>query len=241
VAQPNEVKLVFPDAFFTPGMRLDQLVRGEPYKRDVRTVLGIPADEFEKANVALEQAPGAIGRNRLLELVSPILGEASQAFANFAWHFHSVKAEFPNADMVQEIERRTTKLFTDDHSVVADLAPRLRRLMQRKAGLELQAKVRTVAVRTGNRLSELTLTSDLRPVMDGPGDSVEAMLPITTLRLGVLTDNGAKTLEARLSEKELARLEEEVARARTKLAALKAFVRKSGIPLPESDLLEDEQ
>lgn len=236
VAEP----IFLPEGLLSPVSRLVRLLQGEPFKRDAQTFLSIDETVFEHLNEVLEAATGPIGQRRLMRLVKPILEDASQAFVNFAWNFHTFKSDFPQVSLEEQIERRAANLYAEDPEAAKKLVSRVRRLMERKPGLELQMKVLSVAARASNPLSEASLTSDLRPVMDNSGDRVEAMLPITTLKVEVVTDNGPVAVEARVSESELLQLQKDVARALTKLQTLKAFVRKSSVPLPESDLLEED-
>lgn len=214
------------------------MLRAEGFKRDARVLVEIPDDLFETANLALERATGPLGPSRAHEVLRALLTtEQSNAIVNFTSNFGGLHREFPGYDVPREVELRSAKVFADSPEMPGQLRARLERLLVPKPGIELQAKVDRVSEKTGRRLEELSLVCDLRPVFDDSRSKVEALLPITVMKLVVRADDGSKTVEAQLSEKELLDLEVEVARAKSKLSVLKSLVHATGVALPESDLL----
>jgi len=224
---------------FPMSFSLDQIVRSDAFRRDATRVLRITDELFEAANVALESATGSIGRSRIRTIVGGVLEDEDQAegFIQFVLNFSDLRREFEvePSQLVNDVVQRTSKFSEPEQ---ATLGARLDRVLRTKPGLERQAKVDDVAQKTGSHLDQLCLVTDLRPVFDETRENIEALVPMTTLKMVVHGDSGLTSVEVRMTEQELANLADEVSKARKKLATLGALVRKQpDIELPESEMV----
>lgn len=225
-----------------------QLFRIESFQVDVRHVLAIPGDEFARALDAVTECHDSfIGLRRLGELLRGVSKtDEREALLRFLTVFPRLaEAAFEDP---KEFSERLGELVKENFG---DLAERdRRRLVERlvsvssiaSSGIKLAQKAFRVATILGHELESFELVCDLRPVFDDERTEVKGLIPVTTLQLVIEADDvGSKqTIQARISERDLKSLCKKAERARSKLDAMKAFVRSSGVPLPESQLTEDD-
>jgi len=101
-------------------------------------------------------------------------------------------------------------------------------------GLERQAKAHSLSERIGQPLERIEMICDLRPVFDSTKESVEGMVPLTTLRLVVKGADGLPVaFEAVLSERHVFALAKASRDAKRKLKRLRSLLSELNIAIPD--------
>lgn len=224
----------------------DELIGTSAFRRDGKAVAAVPDETFIQAMDRIDADAGFVGPVRLKEIVSEVVHDDEQArgLSNFIYNIQSLRRHARKDDaasLAREFTESLQKASVPDGGLTADevarLAHRLPRIAAPKTSMDRQAKAVGVARRVGLALDKIALACDLRPVFDDSRDNVEAMIPLTLMRVVARGPEGfPQTLEVTLTEKQLLDLNTEVERARTKLATLKRFVEKTAVPIPESPM-----
>jgi hypothetical protein len=238
-------------SFYVPfsgpsGKYLEQLFQAEHFIEDAQFLVAVPEVVFDQALTAIENHNGFLGPRGLKNLIEPIIEHADQrqALINFVSNLPKIRRELGlsveafarecEEELQAQAEQWTERLGETD---LENLISRVHRIIQPKLGLEKQAKADSVVRRVGASLDEMAIVCDLRPIFDDDRQRVEGMIPITTLKIVALKQDGLPiALELRLSEKQIATLCEESERARRKLAVLKQLLKDKSIELPESTM-----
>lgn len=218
---------------------LGRLFQLKDFLRDARLIAQIPEEGFVSAISAVEGQEGFLGPRRLRELLGQFVrDDAKRAFTNFIVHFGRLRREEgASEEFAQDVEDELRESARDnlEPQVLETLASRLRRIIEPKPAVERYAKAETVTHKVGASLDELALVCDLRPIFDEEREYVEGMVPVTTLKLAVINQDGfPQTLEVLLSEKQVSTLCEEAERARKKIKVLKQLLQEKKIAMPEA-------
>ena len=97
----------------------------------------------------------------------------------------------------------------------------------------LQWKADQLRKTTGIELEDIQLICDIRPVFDDARSTIMGAIPISTLKLDVVDRDGApRSIEIRLTEKQLAELASKAELARQKIRVIKQTLAEKSIPLP---------
>jgi len=100
-------------------------------------------------------------------------------------------------------------------------------------GHERQAKAERLSQTTGLPLEKIEIICDLRPVFDKGRDTVEGIIPYTTLKIVCKGPDGLPVaLEAILSQDDVAQLAKASADAKKKLAGLRQLMQEKKLPIP---------
>lgn len=225
---------------------------GDPFQtaafvRDARTLIGVPKETFARALADLGALDGFESEGDVTATLAATVGDAGVArvvmrfVRNFSRTRDAVGDKFES-----QLERTLRTSLSAAQDTPAELTPGELDLLVERAracagpfpAIDRMEKAATLARATGNSLSEFSLFCDLRPVFDESRKSIEGCVLVTTLKISYFDDEGtSSTAELCLSEADLDALTEEVARARSKLDALKAFAAAKNIQLasPEGD------
>jgi hypothetical protein len=121
--------------------------------------------------------------------------------------------------MLQTVTAEDASEPTFSASEVTDAKERILRLFAATPTLERQAKADELTSATGQRLKEIKLVCDLRPVFDRERNRIEGVFPVTTIRLVCEGADGLPlSFEAIMSESDVDQLSEVVTHAKQKLA-----------------------
>lgn len=224
---------------FPPGFALpisDGMIR------DAKIILGLEPEKIEAICRKIQDYPGFLNREALEELLTPHFTdkEIPRGLARFITAIHeglreaeqTVEQFIANIEnWLGEEENKEKGLLSQEE--IAELRNRLPLVLQSFAGLERQAKARHLSEATGQPLEKIEIICDLRPVFDETREVIEGMFPYTTLKVickGV--DGLPVTLEAILSEKDVAGLAEASALAKKKLGKLQEHLAQKEIRMP---------
>ncbi len=235
----------YKSAFFfgTPPFKLlaSRLVCDEDFLADMQLVVGLSEDRFLHLTGALEKLDAFISRDVLDATVSHVLAGESDA-GKLAAAIYRISEVLHDADMpTQDAMRILSEAITGEEKPFNSeerrtLVERLRRLAVVPNGLGRQFKAQKLAVATGAELDQANIICDIRPIFDSSRHRVEGALPVVILRLDYTTSGGeSEVLEVRMSEKQIARLEETVATAKRKVAVVKELLKSQSIPVPSTE------
>jgi hypothetical protein len=125
--------------------------------------------------------------------------------------------------------------FSEDE--VAQAKDRILRLFASAPSLERQAKAVELSSATGQRLQEMKLICDLRPVFNKERNQIEGVLPITTIRLVCEGADGLPlSFDAVMSEVDVDQLFEIASYAKQKLASIRELSDRMNLPIPTTQL-----
>lgn len=230
---------------------LERFLSQPAFVEDARVFGQIPIDALDRALALVRDTPGFLGRARIIELLVGALGDAKQgeSLANVLVNFARLRQDLsipPKVFLREVISKVPKSLEQLDEPLREAVQGRLPKALEPVPCVDRQVKVDALVRRTGSHLDDLSMTCDLRPVFNDDRTQVEGLVPLTTLRLvtHLAGTFEPSVLEISVTEKELARLCDEVDRAKRKLVALKAFVKShDDIALPESRMtvLEDSE
>lgn len=225
---------------------LERLLHSAAFVEDAKQLAGISDEALEQTLNVIQNASGFVGARRLHDLIIGVIGDRPQStsLVNFIVNFGEMRRDAEiSADAFAESIIAGLSPDLDD-TVRKALESRLGRILTPIQGLERQAKAERVVRKTGAHLDEFAFVSDLRPVFDVNGESVDGLIPLTTLKLVVHRPGelSPTMVEAYLTEDELDEFSRGVERAKRKLQTLKQLVKmQTGIELPESMITLSEQ
>ena len=111
-------------------------------------------------------------------------------------------------------------------------------LLEPYLGFQRQQKAGRLEKATGQRLTQLDLICDLRPVFDEERKTIEGWLPLTHLKVVATSESGLPVMfEAVMSEFQIRSLQKAADSAIRKLECLKSHAKSAGASLPTSELL----
>lgn len=115
----------------------------------------------------------------------------------------------------------------------AELRQRLPLVLGPFPGNRRQAKAEGLSQATGLPLEKIDIICDLRPVFDGDRETVEGIIPYTTLRIVCKGADGLPlAIEAILSQDDVGQLAKASADAKKKLARLRQLMEEKELPVP---------
>ncbi len=228
--------------FGSPPFKLlaSRLVRDEDFLADMQLVVRLNEDRFRHLAGTLEKSDAFINREVLDATVSQVLAGQNEA-EKLAAAIYRVSEVLHDADMPADDAMRilSEAITAEEKPFTADerrtLVERLRRLAVVPNGLGRQFKAQKLAAATGAELDQANIICDIRPIFDSSRRRVEGALPVVILRLEYTTSGGeSEVLELRMSEEQIARLEETVATAKRKVAVVKELLKSQSIPVPST-------
>jgi hypothetical protein len=220
---------------------------------DAKLLLSLSDEQFQLLQSELRNCSGFLSKVGLISILSRFLPEPALATraATFILaieerkrvHHYKVR-DF--ADEVGEWQREQSTeenhppvLSSDDLELARSRFPVL---FASLPGLELQAKALNLAERIGQPLERIEIICDLRPVFDANRENVEAMIPVTTLRLVCKSADGLPVaFDAVLSERDVHALARASSDAKKKLSRLREVMETCKIAVPEMAVPNDEE
>lgn len=211
---------------------------------DLRKFVRLPDDTFEKTLSSLEHAPTFVDKSDLVELLRQQLltGDAELVARVIRW-MNRVSREGSTIEQICSelalIRRKRTgqeepAFQESDLKLMKSRGDRLSAVWH---FLERQHKAEELCKVTGMRLQSAQFVCDLRPIFDSERETIEGLLPVTTLRIVAEGIDGIPCgMDVILSEADLQRIDTQVTHARRKIAASKAVSEQLGIPVPTTDL-----
>jgi|SRR5450631_2415007 len=228
-----------------PSFFPQQILTDAAFWRDSQVVARMLEDLFDRALIRLDAERGFIGSAKLADLLSSEIGDPRQEEALFNFLINVPGWQKSSGDLPSEFARSLTGVMrkpkSDGATALTDsdlatLEARIQRIALPRPGLDKQRKAESLVRSTGARLDKLTLITDLRPVFDDEAAVVEAMLPMTTLRIAYTIGNNQFVAEVRMSESEVADLCKKADRAKKKSETLKGMLEDHKITVPDSPI-----
>jgi hypothetical protein len=231
--------------------RREMLLFGSPeFVADARAVIKSDQGKLDAIGKALSERSGFADAAVVFATVRDTLTDETTAFqvANFIVNMDRLFRSSADGTVAAFIafvcervrqDNKPVKLSGrgSDHRLseteVEELCKRLPALIKGYPALGRQWKAEKLTQRTGSPLEDISLTCDLRPVLDEEREHVEGAFPVTTLRVVVAGPDGFSSVtEAHLTEGELRDLRMKADYALRKLSALKSLLAEKGIDRP---------
>lgn len=223
-----------------------RVFRSAGFRSDATAVAAIPKAQLEAllASLDAEAEDGFTGRARLSRVVHEHVTERAQADAaqRFLLYFarnRRAKKLKDASEYVNSVQKDIVDALAEknaESSVRAALEERLPHLLKPRAAIDRQLKADELLRRVGHRAMSIDMVCDLRPVFDEDRARIEGLIPLTTLKIVALRSGAVEpsvVTEVVLTESALSSLEEKLADVRKKLAAMKAYVSKTGVRVPD--------
>lgn len=217
---------------------VDQLAGNEEFLADARAILALDKAAFDALVEALSKCDsfldgkglksvveGSLGRSKsasdvfdVVSILSRILREPGDPIEQTMGKFRSAIKE--HSDAIPEDDREK-------------LGERLEKLILAPKGLGLQWKADQLRKTTGIELEDIQLVCDIRPVFDDARSTILGAIPISMLKLDVIERDGApRSIEIRLTEKQLAEFASKTELAQQKIRVIKQTLTEKSFPLP---------
>jgi hypothetical protein len=225
-----------------PGLNPD-LIRGfslpPEMVEDLLAISQIPDDAIEAIAAAIEAEAGFVGGERLTKLVMGVIPDEASASAVVSTLYNvqphrlgetiEILREWRGAD-----QRNAGKF--PDQALVA-LEAKLPRLIRDYPVLTRSRKARRLRSILGNRFRGIELICDARPVYNAVRDSIEGLVPLTTMKIVYEgQDEETREVEVTLTREAVNELAEKVQKAQRKLDILDHSIAEwipDGLAIPE--------
>lgn len=217
---------------------VEQLAGNKEFLADTKAILSLDKAKFDALIEALSKCDsfldakglksvveGSLGRSKsasdvfdVVRLLSRMLREPGDPVEQTMGEFRSAIKE--HSDDIPEDDRET-------------LGERLEKLILAPKGLGLQWKADQLRKTTGIELEDIQIICDIRPVFDDARSTIMGAIPISTLKLDLIDRDGApRSIEIRLTEKQLAEFVSKSELAQQKIRVIKQTLTEKLIPLP---------
>lgn len=215
-----------------------QLAGNKDFLADAKAILALDKAVFDALVEALSKCDsfldakglksvveGSLGRSKsasdvfdVVRLLSRILREPGDPIVQTMRKFRSAIKE--HSDEIPEAERE-------------ELGERLEQLILAPKGLGLRWKADQLRKTTGIELEDIQIICDIRPVFDDARSTIMGAIPISTLKLDVIDRDGApRSIEIRLTEKQLAEFASKTELAQQKVRVIRQTLTEKSLPFP---------
>lgn len=213
---------------------------------DVKVTLELDGDLLKAIARELESFPGFLDGNSLTGIIGHYISNEEQCKklsrlvfgADETIRLLDLNVEHLLSsirDWQEGEENREQNLLSPQE--LDELQRRLPLIIRPYPGLKRQAKAKNLSEATGNRLEDLAIICDLRPVFDEERQQVEGVIPFTTLKVVCKGVDGLPvSLEAILSEPEVHDLAKKAGAAVEKLKCLRDLLAAQCLPIPPLDM-----
>ena len=211
------------------------------FVEDARAILALQDVQVREISEALEHHTGFLDSDAIKSLVVPQVDDEEQRerlarFITFLDKMFAQSGKLAN-DFVENVRKRLAEqsagTFSDGD--LLSLTERISALIKDQPGFKRQRKAERLYDEIGIPVRDLKIICDLRPVFDKKHTSVEGMILVTTLKVAAIDVDGLPiTLQAKLTEKQVADLAEKAGEARQKLSVLRHLMEEKDLPMPFS-------
>lgn len=160
--------------------------------------------------------------------------ESAQQIAKAIQALHSTRQRYPNMDDAAFVDEAVSAVLSQK-SVQGDedlLRSFLTKLLSIRA-VAVSVKAARVLLDTERHVHDATICTDMRPVFDTPGSSIDGYLLMHTLRIAFAEDGKDQDIYFFLDNMDLDTLEEAIQRARRKASVLRATADTAGMKIIE--------
>jgi len=221
------------------------LVRTPDFRMELASLINIDESVFRLAVTSLREFTGFLdSQSARNELSGRITEEVAGAIWNFARNCAALRVNFGCTSheltdlLLREIRRRQAEPnetpFPEETLQI--VGTRIAVLAEPFRGIEQQMKAVALTEATSNRLQDMSIVCDVRPVFDEDRSRIEGLFPVVTLQLTVETSRGSEKVDAVLSPEQVNELAELAVIAKRKVDALRELTAKCrafGIEGPE--------
>lgn len=213
---------------------------------DAKATLEVDRDLLDAIATELESFPGYLDKHSVRDIIGQYVSneEQCQRLSRLVFGVgerlrllnQNVEDLLSNiSDWQQDDENREQHLLSPQE--FGELQDRLPLIIRHYPGLRRQVKAKNLSESTGNRLEDLAIICDLRPVFDEERQKVEGVIPFTTLKVVCKGVDGLPvSLEAILSEMEVHDLAKKAGAAVEKLKCLRDLLAAQDLPIPPLDM-----
>ncbi len=214
--------------------------------RDARILLTLEPAALKSIRDELQRYPGFLDRGTVEDILRSSVKEeeACRALTRLVTGIDNYLRNTKQSakDLLSQIERwladdanRAKGLLSPEEFAV--LQDRLPLIAGPYPGRVRQAKAERLSEATGLPLEQIEIICDLRPVFDKDRQTVEGMIPYTTLKVVCKGVDGLPVaLGALLSHDDVVQLAEATADAKKKLAGLRQLMQQKELPIPCVDM-----
>ncbi len=223
----------------TPDL-VDQLAGNKEFLADAKAILALDKAAFDALVEALSKCDSFLDRKGLKSVVEGSLGRGKSASDVFdVVRLLSRMLREPGDPIEQTMRKFRSAIKEHSDDIPEDdrekLGERLEKLILAPKGLGLQWKADQLRKTTGIELEDIQVICDIRPVFDDARSTIMGAIPISTLKLDVIDRDGApRSIEIRLTEKQLAEFASKTELAQQKVRVIRQTLAEKSIPLPNS-------
>jgi len=208
--------------FLCPGMAPD-FIRGiavhPQMVEDLLAVSEVPAEQIEAIAAAVEAEVGFLGEEELTQLVRTVIEDESRASSVVSALYNLQPQRLGQVvEMLRgwrRADRRNAEKFSDQ--ALAELEAKLPRLIRDYSVLKRSRKARRLRSILGNAVQGIELICDARPVFNDPRDTIEGLIPLTTMKIVYEgQDEETREVEVTLTREDLDELARNVRKAQQK-------------------------
>ena len=226
----------------TPYYFERDFVFGSDFADDARAALELNEEQVDAIAGALHEFGGFLDRETLEALVLPHVEDAERVrrLTRFISYLDrlSARSGMPTDAFVERVQRRLREQYPEAFAgeEPGRLAERIASFVADQPGFRRQRKAERLYEEVGIPVRDIKIICDLRPVFDQAHENVEGMVLVTTFKLVATDIDGLPiTLQAKLTESQVADLAEKSGDARRKVAALRRLMDEKNLPVPSAD------
>jgi hypothetical protein len=222
----------------------------EAFLRDLELVSQLPEAQFDAIYRELASADGFVGHAGLVERIGRHTADLDVAsrLARLVKHLGDRRKQLRHSadDLARAVQPKLSSAEPGEQPRLSekqfgDMQKRLAKLFEPFAFLVRQAKAESLCERTGQPLERFDFICDVRPVFDQQRESVEGMIPLTTLRVVCKGIDGLPvSLEATLTQLQVDALAEGARMAQQKLKQVRKMLSGCQMQIPEIEMTRQE-
>lgn len=214
------------------------------FRQDAALVSRVDLDLVNSIAAELKSHDRFINRKVLRLLLETYIkdDEVRKSVARYIWN---LQAYYQASDLeidkyLMRCEAALKKITLNSEISFSDLYQRTLILVQPFPGFARFWKAARLESRTGQKITDVSVICDIRPVFDDTRTQLQSIVTISTLRLDYTTVIGEeKTVELRLDKELLTQLRDEAVQALVKVATIEEFF--EGGALDVAKLHEDDE
>jgi len=200
-------------------------------------------DDFSKILSGLSHNEPFLSREELKEIILRVLpDENGVQIARVIRFLHRMESDGPGAESViqqladvESVSENAAPTFTTEK--LETLLVRLGELKKSWGGLDRQKKAETIGKITGQRLLDVQLICDLRPVFNEHRENIEGWIPLTTLHVVMEGADGLPNgIDVTMSATDVDSLVELANATQKKLQVLRENVARMNSRIPKTDI-----
>ncbi len=203
----------------------------------IQKLVGLSQTHFDTLLEALSRATPALGRSNFWSHVASLVPQIEEAAVKTIVNEVIEMAEgmdildmgiddFATAITESAVAAKELRLSKADEQLLKE---RLSKLFAGRKGLSITLKAMGVMVDQDRIFYNARILTDVRPVFDEKGETVDAAVIVHNLRIHYGQDGDHKDFYVSLDTGDIAELREVLDRADTKAKSLEAILRRSGV------------